>query len=119
MSRGRRDVLRYLTILLVSGSTMTTLSVRSLLTKSSPVCLASTREEGAIRNAIINPNVNSFSMRMSSRLKHTGWKYLASADSGHAEPESMAGLVPATPIALALRFKLRGRRDKPGDDTRI
>jgi hypothetical protein len=40
MSRGRRDVLRYLTVLLVSGSTMARLSVRSLLTKSRPVFLA-------------------------------------------------------------------------------
>jgi hypothetical protein len=29
----------------------------------------------------------------------------------------MAGLVPANPIILALRFNIRGRRDKPGDDT--
>jgi hypothetical protein len=28
----------------------------------------------------------------------------------------VAGLVPATPVILALRLHVRGRRDKPGDD---
>jgi len=28
----------------------------------------------------------------------------------------VAGLVPATPIILALCLSVRGRRDKPGDD---
>jgi hypothetical protein len=28
----------------------------------------------------------------------------------------VAGLVPATPIILALCLNVRGRRDKPGDD---
>src|SRR5215831_5461181 len=66
MSRGRRDVLRDLTILLVSGSTMTKLLVRSLLTKISPVFLVSPAEGGAATNAIINPNVSSFGISIGS-----------------------------------------------------
>ena len=31
-------------------------------------------------------------------------------------PATLAGLVPATPIILVLCSKVRGRRDKPGDD---
>src|SRR5262252_7760887 len=66
MSRGRRDVLRYLTILLSSTSTMTTLSVRSLLTKSSPAFVASPPEDRAVRNATVSPSVRSLSMCMLS-----------------------------------------------------
>jgi len=31
----------------------------------------------------------------------------------------VAGLVPATSIILALYLKVRGRRDKPGDDAGV
>src|SRR5262249_53205745 len=72
MSRGRRDVLIYLTILLVSGSTMTKLLVCSLLTKSSPVFLASPPEDNAVRNVTINPNVSSFKMRIDNLIKQWG-----------------------------------------------
>jgi hypothetical protein len=33
-----------------------------------------------------------------------------------ADAAVMAGLVPATPIVMALCLNNRGRRDKPGDD---
>ncbi|HMA70440.1 MAG TPA: hypothetical protein VKP67_02955 [Xanthobacteraceae bacterium] len=43
------------------------------------------------------------------------------AGSRHVEAPAIsgvvAGLVPATPIIAALRLNIRGRRDKPGDDT--
>src|SRR5215470_4875057 len=89
MSRGRRDVLRYLMILLASASTMTTLSVRSLLTKSSPVFLASPPEDRAVRSAIVSPDVRSFSVRMRVVSKRNVWKrHFSAADlTGHHRAE--------------------------------
>src|SRR5450631_500047 len=51
MSRGRRDVRRSFTTLLVLGSMMMTLLVFSLLTKIRPVSLANAPQHAAARNA--------------------------------------------------------------------
>src|ERR1700734_544959 len=58
MSRGRRDTLRSLTILLVFGSMMMMLLVFSLLTKIRPVSLAPAPEHGPARNAATRPRAN-------------------------------------------------------------
>src|SRR5229473_3385827 len=73
MSRGCRDVLRCLTILLVSGSTTTTLLFFSMLTKISPVSLASPFEDAAERIAAKKTEANSLGVRMANSLKLAGF----------------------------------------------
>src|SRR5260370_40461885 len=58
MSRGRRDVRKSFTTLLVLGSMMMTLLVFSLLTKIRPVSLANAQEHGPARNAATRPKAN-------------------------------------------------------------
>src|SRR5215468_10962825 len=59
MSRGRRDVLRSLTTLLVLGSMTMRLLVFSLLTNTSPVSLAHPAEDSAPANTTMQSCANN------------------------------------------------------------
>jgi hypothetical protein len=63
-----------------------------------------TREQGIFRQNREFPTVIDFMV------------LLVRADSIALFSRVAAGLVPATPIIPALCLKVRGRRDKPGDD---
>src|SRR5215468_2642271 len=59
MSRGRRDVLRSLTTLLVLGSITMRLLVFSLLTNTSPVSLADAAEDNAAAKTAMQSGANN------------------------------------------------------------